>query len=68
MGGTVYHDYEVAYRPPPGSFANEPSGPVWLCRIFGDYFFAEVVRVESYGNSTITDAALDPISGFRHIE
>jgi hypothetical protein len=61
LGGKVYYEYEKG--PPP----HEPPGPIWLRKLFGDDFFAEVDSVE-YGNSAITDAALDPIREFKHIK
>jgi hypothetical protein len=67
LGGEVVYDYEAAFF---HGLHNEPPGPVWLRRIFGDDFFAEVDDVVFYGSTQLRDddlAHFGPLTSVRSL-
>lgn len=66
FGGAVRYEYQLAGTiiPP-----EEPPGPVWIRKLLGDDFFANVAEVCLWGTGTqITDADLEQLKGLTMLQ
>ena len=62
MGVYIRYDYQ-----PSNGTTNAPLGPVWLRKLFGDDFFANVSEVQ-FNDTQLTDTGLERIKGLSELQ
>lgn len=67
LGGAVMYDFQFDSN---GKFNGKatPPGPAWLRKLLGDHLFVNVVRVELFGNTQVTDGDLVHLQELEKLE